>query len=151
MLYLASEGQEVFVDVLGSQAVSSVPLGGLDVLVAIALRLEPLWATLVGAGDRTLTGVQHHVGSQVGLGRRLGRAARVGAGKSRWRRCVLASGVPLKITGICTCVPTSFSCAGEWPQLQMDLFHVASQINFLGEGEATGDALKRALLEVNIA
>ena len=63
MLYLASEGQQVFVDVLGSQAVSSMPLGTLDVSVAFCLRLEPLWATLVGAGDRTLTGVQHHVGS----------------------------------------------------------------------------------------
>ena len=63
MIHLASEGQQVFVDVFGSQAVSSVPLGLLDVPVAISLRLEPLRATLVGAGDRTLTGVQHHVGS----------------------------------------------------------------------------------------
>ena len=61
MLYLASEGQQVLVDVLGSQAVSSVPLGLLDVPVAKALRLESLWATLVGAGDRTLACVQHHV------------------------------------------------------------------------------------------
>ena len=53
----------MFVDVLGSQAVSSMPLGLLDVAVAICLQLEPLWATLVGAGDRTHTGVQHHVGS----------------------------------------------------------------------------------------
>ena len=63
MLYLASEGQQVLVDVLGSQAVSSVPLGLLDVAVDLPLRLEPLWATLVGAGDRTLSCVQHHVGS----------------------------------------------------------------------------------------
>ena len=59
MLYLASEGQEVFVDVFGSQAVSSVPLGLLDVEVDLPLRLEPLWATLVGAGDRTLACVEH--------------------------------------------------------------------------------------------
>ena len=63
MLYLASEWQQMFVDVLGSQAVSSMPLGLLDVAVAICLQLEPLWATLVGAGDRTLASVQHHVGS----------------------------------------------------------------------------------------
>ena len=42
MLYLASEGQEVFVDVLGSQAVSSVPLGILDVFVAKGLGPESL-------------------------------------------------------------------------------------------------------------
>ena len=63
MLYLASEGQQVFVDVLGSQAVSSVPLGLLDVCVAISLRLEPLWATLVGAGDRMLAGGEHDMGT----------------------------------------------------------------------------------------
>ena len=62
MLYLASEGQQVLVDVLGSQAVSSVPLGLLDVLVAKGVRLEPLWATLVGAGDRTLSCVEHDMG-----------------------------------------------------------------------------------------
>ena len=141
----------MFVDVLGSKAMTSVPLGILDVCVAKGVRPEPLRAALVGAGDRTLAGVQHHVGSQVGLGRRLGRAARVGAGKSRWRRCVLASGVPLEMMIKGKGGATTVSLAGEWPQLQMDLFHVASQINFLGEGEATGDALKRALLEVNIA
>ena len=61
MLYLTSEGQQMFVDVLGSKAMTSVPLGLLDVAVAICLQLEPLWATLVGAGDRTLAGVQHHM------------------------------------------------------------------------------------------
>ena len=61
MLYLASERQQVFVDVLGSKAVASVPLGPLDVAVAKALGPEPLRAALVGAGDRTLAGVQHHV------------------------------------------------------------------------------------------
>ena len=62
MLYLASEGQQVLVDVFGSQAVSSVPLGLLDVGVAFFLRLEPLWATLVRAGDWTLSCVEHHMG-----------------------------------------------------------------------------------------
>ena len=63
MLYLASEGQQVLVDVLRSQAVTSVPLGPLDVAVDLPLRPEPLWATLVGAGDRMLTGVEHDMGT----------------------------------------------------------------------------------------
>ena len=42
MLYLASEGQQVLVDVLGSQAVASVPLGLLDVFVAKGLGRESL-------------------------------------------------------------------------------------------------------------
>ena len=61
MLYLASEGQQVLVDVFGSQAVSSMPLGGLDVEVAKGKRLEPLRAALVGAGNRTLASVDHHM------------------------------------------------------------------------------------------
>ena len=61
MLYLASEGQQVLVDVLGSQAVSSMPLGSLDVEVAKGKRLEPLRAALVGAGNRTLASVDHHM------------------------------------------------------------------------------------------
>ena len=61
MLYLTSEGQQVLVDVFGSQAVSSVPLGSLDVFVAKGKSLEPLRAALVGAGERTLSCVQHHV------------------------------------------------------------------------------------------
>ena len=63
MLYLASEGQQVFVDVLGSQAVTSVPLGLLDVAVDLPLRRELLGAALVGAGDRTLAGVEHDMDS----------------------------------------------------------------------------------------
>ena len=67
MLYLASEGQQVFVDVLGSQAVASVPLGLLDVPVAKGLGLETLWAALIGAGDRTLPCVVHHMDPQAEL------------------------------------------------------------------------------------
>ena len=44
-IYLASEGQEVIVDVLGRQAVASVLLGSLDVQVHLMLRLEPLVTT----------------------------------------------------------------------------------------------------------
>ena len=151
MLYLASEGQQVLVDVLGSQAVSSVPLGLLDVAVAIFLTLEPLRATLVGAGNRTLASVQHHMDLEVGLILQLCSAASVGTGKPRWRRCVLALDVPLKIASLSASVPTSFGSAGEWPQLQVDLVHVFRQIYILGEGEATGHAFKRAMLEVGIS
>ena len=42
MLYLTSERQQVLVDVFGSQAVSSVPLGILDVAVDLPLHPEPL-------------------------------------------------------------------------------------------------------------
>ena len=44
-IYLASEGQEVIVDVLGRQAVASVLLGSLDVRVHLVLRLELLVTT----------------------------------------------------------------------------------------------------------
>ena len=44
-IYLASEGQEVIVDVLGRQAVASVLLGSLDVEVHQVLRLESLVTT----------------------------------------------------------------------------------------------------------
>jgi len=58
---LASEGKEVIVDELGSQAVASVLLGSLDVAVDHTLCFEPLVTTLVGAGVRTLPCVVHHV------------------------------------------------------------------------------------------
>ena len=60
-IYLASEGQEVLVDEFGSQAVASMLLGSLDVVVDQVLRLEPLTAALIGAGERTLTSVVHQM------------------------------------------------------------------------------------------
>jgi len=68
---LASEGKEVIVDELGSQAVASVLLGSLDMRVDEHLCLEPLVTTLVWAGEWTLACVVHHVqleGSLGGLG-----------------------------------------------------------------------------------
>ena len=62
---------------------------------------------------------------------------------------MLALDVPLKIASLSASVPTSFGSAGEWPQLQVDLVHVSCQMVFQGEGEATGDALKRPLLQVD--
>jgi len=58
---LASEGKEVIVDELGSQAVASVLLGSLDVQVHHPLCLEPLVTTLVRAGEWALASVVHHV------------------------------------------------------------------------------------------
>jgi len=58
---LAGEGQEILVNDLGSQAVASVLLGSLDVLVHQSLHLESLTTTFVGAGKGTLASVIHHV------------------------------------------------------------------------------------------
>ena len=44
-IYLASEGKEVIVDELGRQAVASVLLGSLDVIVRQVLGLELLVTT----------------------------------------------------------------------------------------------------------
>jgi len=82
---LASEGKEVIVDELGSQAVAGVLLGCLDVLVHLMLRLESLVTTLVGAGEWALARVVHHVQlEKVEAGER-GFAARVSAGMARRR------------------------------------------------------------------
>ena len=51
----------MLVDELGSQAVTSVLLGSLDVVVDHVLRLEPLIAALIGAGERTRTSVIHQM------------------------------------------------------------------------------------------
>jgi len=59
--HLASEGQEVLVDEFGSQAVASMLLRSLDVMVDQALGLEPLTAALVRTGERTQTSVIHLV------------------------------------------------------------------------------------------
>ena len=45
LVYLASEGKEVLVDELGRQAVASVLLGSLDVIVRQVLGLELLVTT----------------------------------------------------------------------------------------------------------
>jgi len=58
---LASEGQHILVNDLGSQTVASMLLGSLDVVVHQALRLESLTTTFVGAGEGTHASVIHHV------------------------------------------------------------------------------------------
>jgi len=57
--HLTSEGQEVLVNELGSQAVASMLLSSLDVLVDKVLRLEPLIAAVIGARERTQASVIH--------------------------------------------------------------------------------------------
>jgi len=59
--HLASEWKEILVEELGREAMAGVLLGFLDVFVDQALRLEPLTAALVGAGEWTLARVVHHV------------------------------------------------------------------------------------------
>ena len=51
----------MLVDELGSQAVTSVLLGCLDVVVDKELGLKPLLAALIWAGERTLTSVVHQM------------------------------------------------------------------------------------------
>ena len=51
----------MLVNELGSQAVASMLLGSLDVVVDHVLRLEPLIAALIGAGERTLASVIHQM------------------------------------------------------------------------------------------
>jgi len=58
---LAGEGQQILVNDLGSQAVASMPLGSLDVLVHQTLRLESLTTTFIGAGEWALACVIHHM------------------------------------------------------------------------------------------
>jgi len=58
---LAGEGQQILVNDFRSQAVASVLLGSLDVVVHQALRLESLTTTFVGAGEWTLASVIHHM------------------------------------------------------------------------------------------
>ena len=60
-IYLACEGQEVLVDEFGGQAVASVLLGCLDVVVDPGLGLEPFVAALIWAGERAHTSVIHQM------------------------------------------------------------------------------------------
>ena len=55
----------MLVNELGSQAVASMLLGSLDVVVDQVLRLEPLTAALIGAGERTLTSVVHQMEPEI--------------------------------------------------------------------------------------
>jgi len=58
---LAGEWQQILVNDLGSQAVASMLLCSLDVLVHQALRLESLATTFIWAGEWALASVIHHV------------------------------------------------------------------------------------------
>lgn len=60
-IHLASEGKEVLVNDLGSQAMAGVLLGSLDVTVHHVLCLELLSTTFVGAGKWALASVIHSV------------------------------------------------------------------------------------------
>jgi len=96
--HLAGERKQVLVDDLGGLAVPLVLLGPLDVPVRISLRLEPLSTALIRAGERSLSGVDHHVPLQIPGAVERCRAARVGAGEPRRIR-MLASDVALQVFG----------------------------------------------------
>ena len=59
--YLASEGKQILVDVLGRKTVACMLLSLLDVPVHFPLRLKPVLAALIGAGERALACVIHLV------------------------------------------------------------------------------------------
>jgi len=59
--HLASEGQEMLVDEFGGQAVASMLLGSLDMMVDFPLDLEPLVAALIRAGEGAQAGVIHQM------------------------------------------------------------------------------------------
>jgi len=144
---LASEGKEVIVDELGRQAVASVLLGSLDVIVRQVLGLELLVTTLVGAGEWTLASVIHHVQLEVGFaGKRTG-AARMGAGKARRHSRMLRCDMPLQAPDLCKCCSTV--SADAWPLAQMNCAHVPVQVTTLLEKLPTGYALERMLSEVD--
>ena len=60
-MHLAGERKQVLVDDLGGLAVPLVLLGRLDVPIHRCLRLEPLSAAFIGAGERSLVSVSQHV------------------------------------------------------------------------------------------
>jgi len=92
---LASEWKEILVEELGRQAVAGVLLGSLDVFVDKPLRLEPLAAALVRAGEWTLARVAHHVLLQSSSGGTSRRAARVCAGIRRRHSRMTSFDMPL--------------------------------------------------------
>jgi len=63
--HLACERQEMLVNELGGKTVTSVLLGGLDVLVDLMLGPEPLIATRIRAGEGTQTSMVHQVKSEI--------------------------------------------------------------------------------------
>jgi len=77
---LTCEGKKVLVDNLGSQAVASMLLSSLDMMVHHVLCLEPLITAFIGAGEWALASVTHHMLLQFLIGGQCRCTARVGAG-----------------------------------------------------------------------
>ena len=123
-MHLAGERQQVLVDELGSLAVPLVLLGLLDVGVHLPLRLEPLSAALVRAGERSLAGVVHQVILQAHRLLECRRAAWMGAGESR-RLGVLAADVTPQVASLGKSSSTIFLFADERPLAQVHSVVVA--------------------------
>ena len=113
-MHLAGERKQVLVDDLGSLAVPLVLLGLLDVGVHLPLRLEPLSAALVRAGERSLAGVVHQVILQAHRLLECRRAAWMGAGES-WRLGVQAADVFLQVVSPRKSFSTTLFFADERP------------------------------------
>ena len=123
IIHLTCERKQVLVNDLGGLAVPLVLLGLLDMLIHISLRLEPVSAALVRAGD-TLAGVGHQVILQ---GLRLlecRRTAWMGAGES-WRLSVLAANVTPQVVSQRKSFSTTLFFAEERPFAQVHSVVVA--------------------------
>ena len=123
-MHLAGERQQVLVDELGSLAVPLVLLGLLDVGVHLPLRLEPLSAALVRAGERSLAGVVHQVLLQALRLLERCRASWMGAGES-WHLSVLATEVALQVGSLRKGSSAIFFFADERPLAQVHSVVVA--------------------------
>ena len=139
----------MLVDELGGKAVTCVLLGGLDVQVDLPLRLEPLVAARIRAGEGAQTSVIQHVKleSKVpSIGR---RTARMGTGELRRLRSVLRCDMSLESAKPCKGCSTFF--AEVRSQSQVDCIIVLLKVGLVRKGQPTGRALERLLLEVDCA
>ena len=137
----------MLVDELGGETVTRMLLGGLDVQVDHGLRLEPLITALVWAGERSQASMvqQMHLGSIV-RGISL-RATSVGAWELRRHGSVLRNEMTFQLINSCKGCPTLLAKVRSQPQV--DCVSVLLKIRLVREGQPTGGALERLLLEVD--
>jgi len=145
--HLAGERQEMLVNELGGKTVTRVLLGGLDVLVDKLLRLEPLIAALIRAGEWPQTRVIHQVKLETSVSCISCGTSSVGAGELRRISRMLRVDVTLEVTSLCKSCPTLLAKVRS--QSQVDCISVQLKIGLVREGQPTRGALERLLLEVD--
>jgi len=146
---LASEGKQILVNELGCEAVASMSLGSLDVMVDLVLCLETLRAALIRAWEWSLSCVVHQVQFEL-LHRRIAhRAARIGAWMARPLGSVMAEDVPPEMTSLGESCSTVSLLTGEGAETQMNLIHMPLQMLGKREGETTCDALVGLLYQMD--